>query len=239
MRADRDDGPRRLNRGARNNSTKRAVIITAVLGGGLLLYLNGNGRDPTPSQVDSGHQENVVETERPAPSQPAQSVAVEAAPQPPRPTAEMTFWEHVERDRKRQATTVPPDPEREVVARQTTFNDTNYMPPKQVNIIQSVPVESTRRSTRTRAQGLSGSKAASILWEDARGNTSRWKTTFDFHNNRIDNSSFCLNLGKGSLSYRDCRKGAQQWLKGQCRSSGSISDEWRRMYCHAYSNFRT
>lgn len=239
MRADRDDGPRRLKRGARDNTARRVITITAVLGSGLLLYLNGNVWDPGPNHVDSGHQQSVIEMERPDPSQQAQPVAVDAEPQPPRPTAEMAFWEQVERDRKRQAPTVAPDSEREVVARQTTFNDANYKPPKQVNIIQSVPVESTQRSTRTRAQGLSGSKAASVLWEDARGNTSRWKTTFDFHNNRIDNSSFCLNLGKGSLSYRDCRKGAQQWLKGQCRSGGSISDEWRRMYCHAYSSFRT
>ncbi|MFT6614970.1 MAG: hypothetical protein ACJAXR_000944 [Halopseudomonas sp.] len=101
----------------------------------------------------------------------------------PQRTAEMEFWEDLERDRE--------------APRQTNFNDTNYAPSKQINIIQSLPFNSSQPATRKQPQGLRGSAPASIHWQDAWGRITSWQTYFEFQNSRIDNRTFCLNLRKG------------------------------------------
>jgi hypothetical protein len=143
----------------------------------------------------------------------------------PQRTAEMEFWEDLERDRE--------------APRQTNFNDTNYASSKQINIIQSLPFNSSQPATRKQPKGLRGSAPASIYWQDARGRITSWQTYFAFQNSRIDNRTFCLNLRKGSLEYRECREGAREWLKGQWRTSAILPAEWRRMYCNAHSSYRT
>lgn len=163
----------------------------------------------------------------------------QAEPPQPQRTAEMIFWEQVERDRKQIDTPVPQRHEPEPASRQTSFNDANYTPPKQVNIIQSVPVRTSRKTADGGQQALTGSRSATVRWEDARGNRSSWKTSFKYRDGQIDNSTFCLNIGKGSIPYRECRKGARRWLKEQCRSDRSLEAEWRQMYCQAHSSYRT
>lgn len=37
-------------------------------------------------------------------------------------------------------------------------------------------------------------------------------------NNRIDGASVCANHKRGSIDYRECRKGAKQFFKEQCRA---------------------
>lgn len=146
-------------------------------------------------------------------------------------TAEELFWEQ-ERARQQQVPT-----------KQTSFNDSNYTPSANVNVIASIPAGSRtpqqKGQQRARPQGLTGAGTAKVLWEDARGRRTFWHTPFNYRDGKIDNATFCLSLGKGSIDYRNCRKGARSWLKDQCRSPQSMSREWRDMYCHAEGAYRT
>ncbi|WP_022963457.1 hypothetical protein [Halopseudomonas pelagia] len=140
---------------------------------------------------------------------------------------------------KRDMPPVMVEPEPLLTRRQTSFNAANYTPSNRINILQSVPVNQPQRSVSTRQYGLTGSMPAAVHWQDARGRRTTWQTSFTFQNGKIDNRTFCLNVGKGSIEYLECRKGAREWLKSQCLSSGNMSVEWRRMVCHAHSSYRT
>lgn len=66
---------------------------------------------------------------------------------------------------------------------------------------------------------------------------STYRAEWSVGDNRIDYGSVCSNYRKGSIEYRECRKGAKQWFKQQCaryRSSGSALKE---RYCSAASGF--
>lgn len=142
----------------------------------------------------------------------------------------------------------PRTPEEQAAAkpdeRQTVFNDSNYIPRLNVNLMESQHVrraaqqhaaDDRRRQTN---RGLNGSRQIVVHWEDARGRRTDWPTSFTFDRNQIDNNSLCSNYRRGSIEYRTCRKGAREWLKGRCRSDRNMSDEWRTMYCFSGSNFR-
>lgn len=126
--------------------------------------------------------------------------------------------------------------------RQTSFSDDNYVPRRDVNVMESQHVREyaqvqPQRAERPRQRGLNGSGVAHFRWEDARRRITRWQTTYTFQNSRIDTTSFCSNYRRGSIEYRTCRKGAKQWLGEQCGSGTRVADERRRMYCHAHSGF--
>jgi hypothetical protein len=53
--------------------------------------------------------------------------------------------------------------------------------------------------------------------------------------NQIDSTSVCSNYRRGSITFRECRKGAKQWFKDRCRASGD--DKSRQRYCSAASGF--
>lgn len=217
----------------------RVLPILLLLGGSLAFYLLDGRREAGPDSAAADRKDSVVDEARVPTEQKLAQVAALTLPESSQQTAEMHFWEQVERDSNQASTAEPREQAPEETGRQTRFDDYNYRPRKQVNTIKSVAVKPARTSPRSQQQGLTGTRSASIRWVNARGNTSRWKTRFDFQSGRIDNSTFCLNVGKGSIAYRECRKGAQQWLRNQCRTDRSINDEWRRMYCQAYRNYRT
>jgi hypothetical protein len=198
--------------------------MMAVFAGALFLVFINNDWEPGKriQWVWPGFSDGTTED---AASQDLPPASLEPQLEVPQRTAEMEFWEELERDRE--------------APRQTSFDDTNYTPSKQINIIQSLPFNPSQIATRKQPQGLRGSAPAMVHWQDARGRITRWQTHFEFENSRIDNRSFCLNLRKGSLEYRECRKGAREWLKGQCRTSANLPAEWRRMYCNANSSYRT
>lgn len=214
------------------------LSVAMVFAGAMLFYLSQGAGKGGPSEQAFEPAERTVPSGRVLTDQQQPPEAARRQPQQPQRTAEMVFWEQVERERRQAKETRPQQEEPEPAGRQTSFSDANYAPPKQVNIIQSVPVGS-KTSARKGSRSLSGSKSASVRWVDARGNRSSWSTRFEYRDGRIDNSTFCLNIGKGSLAYRDCRKGARQWLKDQCRSDRALGDDWRRMYCRALSSYRT
>ncbi len=227
MGGDWNDLTDRSNKDGKYNRTIHRLVIPGLLAGSFGLYLFDGPGGLGPRGVSAEEQSLVAQP------------LVDQESGPSQPTAEMIFWEQVERDRERGNTTSPLQQELKETDRQTRFNDLNYTPPKQVNIIQSVPVRSSGRSAGGGRQTLAGSKSVTVRWVDARGNQSSWRTRFEYRDGRIDNSSFCLNIGKGSIPYRECRKGARQWLKVQCRTDRSISDEWRKMYCWAHGSYRT
>jgi hypothetical protein len=74
-------------------------------------------------------------------------------------------------------------------------------------------------------------------WISGWDGNSSYEATWQVANNEVDSSSVCLNYRWGSIEYRECRKGAKQWFKDQCRAADSNSDTTRRRYCSAASSF--
>lgn len=54
--------------------------------------------------------------------------------------------------------------------------------------------------------------------------------------NQIDGTSVCANQRRGSIEYRECRKGAKAWFKEQCRDNSHNAAAHQR-YCSAASGF--
>ncbi|WP_454253708.1 hypothetical protein [Pseudomonas sp. Marseille-Q7302] len=63
--------------------------------------------------------------------------------------------------------------------------------------------------------------------------------TWEVQDSRIDYGSVCGNHRKGSIEYRECRKGAKQWFKGQCAALGKAKGQelTRERYCSAAEEF--
>jgi hypothetical protein len=68
-------------------------------------------------------------------------------------------------------------------------------------------------------------------WDGKGWYIARWQVV----DNWIDSTSVCANYRRGSIEFRECRKGAKVWLKEQCRS-GTNQDALQR-YCSAASGF--
>ncbi|SDS07556.1 hypothetical protein SAMN05216421_0861 [Halopseudomonas xinjiangensis] len=229
MHSDWDDAPQRIRK--RKDTRRFAAVLLAVavsVAVALLVgqaYLTSGRPILTSWQTERAPQVPPLPTSRTD----APSVAItKPSHPPPQKTPEELFREQVERDRQRAAT------------RQTEFNDSNYVPKRSINVIPAV-AEVQRVATRSnsRPMGLTGTGHATVNWQDARGRRSSWQTTFTYRNSTIDNTTFCLNVGKGSIPYRSCRKGAREWLKAKCRTKQPLNDGWRDMYCHAYQAYRT
>lgn len=63
--------------------------------------------------------------------------------------------------------------------------------------------------------------------------------TWEVQDNRIDYGSVCGNHRRGSIEYRECRKGAKQWFKGQCAPLDKAKGQelTRERYCSAAEEF--
>ncbi len=78
-------------------------------------------------------------------------------------------------------------------------------------------------------------------WDRKRTYRAVWSIT----DNRIDGSSVCTNWPKGSIEYRECRKGAKVYFREQCkswsrqwdRSRASSSKAAQQRYCSAGEGF--
>ncbi|MFK3972686.1 hypothetical protein ACI2KS_18360 [Pseudomonas sp. NPDC087358] len=68
-------------------------------------------------------------------------------------------------------------------------------------------------------------------WDGRGWYTARWQVL----DNQIDSTSVCANYRRGSIEFRECRKGAKIWFKEQCRRGGTESSHQR--YCSAASSF--
>lgn len=69
-------------------------------------------------------------------------------------------------------------------------------------------------------------------WDGSGSYLATWQVV----DNGIDSSSVCMNYRQGSIKYRECRKGAKQWFKTQCRE-GNNAGAARQRYCSAASSF--
>jgi len=77
-----------------------------------------------------------------------------------------------------------------------------------------------------------GFESHQILGWDRKGSyTASWSVS----DNQIDHGSVCTAYRSGSIEYRECRKGAKQWFKEQCR--GERNPALRERYCSAASGF--
>ena len=64
---------------------------------------------------------------------------------------------------------------------------------------------------------------------------SEYLATWQVNGNDIDHSSVCSNYRRGSIDYRECRKGAKRWFKDQCIKNSDA--DARSRYCSAASSF--
>lgn len=229
MHSDWDDAPERARKRSNNNVFRWTLAGVAVAAAVLIGLLGGLDDIQLDLPLRSAEAPAPPQRSLPLPDAPSAPARLQQ-PAASQMTAEELFWAQ---EHARQQAPI----------RQTSFNDSNYSPSGNVNVIASTPVRSPvaqqDRQQRARTQGLTGSGIARVVWEDARGRRTSWQTPFTYRDGTIDNASFCMSLGKGSIDYRNCRKGAHSWLKEQCRSRQAISREARNMYCHAEGAFRT
>ncbi|WP_220813083.1 hypothetical protein [Pseudomonas paralcaligenes] len=150
---------------------------------------------------------------------------------PPEKTAEDLFWEDQGNSEK-----------------QTVYNDSNYRPKNPVNVVST---EGIRESNAYQQRSAQQTKTVHPRverdgkWIDRWGGGgsyyAKWKTT----NNYIDGGTVCSNHKRGSIDYRECRKGAKQYFHEQCRvwrdrydsDRENHSHRMRQRYCSAASSF--
>lgn len=107
-----------------------------------------------------------------------------------------------------------------IQSRQTSFNDDNYVPRPAENTIQPPPARyySASSTIGTRKRSISReTRLSNWSWEnihDKRRIDGKFEWTVI--NNKIDYNSVCQNYQRGSLVYRDCRKGAKVAFKNMC-----------------------
>lgn len=68
-------------------------------------------------------------------------------------------------------------------------------------------------------------------WDGKGWYTAQWLVL----DNQIDSTSVCANLRRGSIEFRECRKGAKVWFRNECRKGGDDASHQR--YCSAASGF--
>ncbi|WP_301362200.1 hypothetical protein [Stutzerimonas nitrititolerans] len=103
---------------------------------------------------------------------------------------------------------------------QTSFSDDNYTPRPAANTMQPPPARyyAANSSSSTRKRSVSReTHLSSWSWENGH-NKQRVSGRFEWTvvNGQIDYNSVCQNYQRGSLTYRDCRKGAKVAFKKMC-----------------------
>lgn len=110
--------------------------------------------------------------------------------------------------------------ERALQQRQTSFNDNNYTPRPVTNTMQPPPARYYAANSTNSTQKRSVSRQTHVSnwsWENGH-NKQRISGQFEWTvvNGQIDYNSVCQNYKRGSLIYRDCRKGAKVAFKQIC-----------------------
>lgn len=90
------------------------------------------------------------------------------------------------------------------------------------------------------ARSVSGARNRDVgtesHWISGWDGTGSYLASWQVMGNEVDSSSVCLNYRRGSIEYRECRKGAKQWFNDECRAGG-LGDAAHRRYCSAASSF--
>lgn len=101
-------------------------------------------------------------------------------------------------------------------ARQSTFNEHNYRPRTDINVIQSVQPGTAKHQVAQASQAKRQFKWRRWNWSFA-GKHHSMKIHWQELNGRIEWRTVCHNLKAGSLDYRTCRKEAKALFKQMCR----------------------
>lgn len=136
---------------------------------------------------------------------------------------------------------------RAVASAQNVFNDNNYTPkqpastytPPATHRIAQAPQQTQQRQTKQHRREHTLTAISS--WDRKTKYWAEW----DAIDNRIDDRSVCANYRRGSIEYRECRKGAKQYFHEECRAWRARydndrkpnSDRMKIRYCSAATNF--
>lgn len=109
---------------------------------------------------------------------------------------------------------------RAIERKQTSFSDENYTPRPAANTMQPPPARYYASNSSSSTQKRSVRRETHMSdwsWENGHdkqrvGGQFQWTVV----NDQIDFSSVCQNYKRGSLIYRDCRKGAKVAFKQMC-----------------------
>jgi hypothetical protein len=123
------------------------------------------------------------------------------------------------------------------------FNDSNYQARAPHNIYTAPAIQSPAPSSQPRAARAESERTA--VWIKSWGGGTRYLAQWYSLDNYIDGGTVCGNHRKGSIEYRECRKGAKQYFHEQCRvwraryleDRSDASERMRQRYCSASSSF--
>jgi hypothetical protein len=163
---------------------------------------------------------------------PAQRVAYEPVSQP-QPSASIEWTEEAKA--------------RAIASAQNAFSDNNYKPkqpastytPPATHRVAQAPQQAQQRQTRQVSREHTSTWIKS--WDGGTNYLAEWLSV----NNYIDGASVCANHRRGSIDYRECRKGAKQHFHEECRTwrarydsdRKTSSDRMKIRYCSAASSF--
>ena len=217
MHADRDDAPF-PHRAPRRHGVLLALIALGGAATAVALHLPARLAalaSPTPPATSAP----LLPTfSAPAPA-PAAAAPLAPLRAPPRSVAPPAPQIHAYR----------PAPVAATAPRQTEFNENNFQPREIVNrlpAVRSSPPERSQPIRRTKTV----TRSAKWSWKTREGvvrGTFKWRE----QGGRIDYASVCMNEQRGSLRYRDCRKGAKVAFAKRCRKQRDAAA------CHAENNY--
>ena len=245
MKAEWDDAPLRVREKANHTGLIISMIATCGLAAGLSYLVAPDVTVETYTKAkDAAQQLLHIGDPETKPSSPPQDL---------QPTQTQNAYQQQSHINGEAVDSTPQQQQEQRVRQpsegQTVFNDNNYQPRTNVNTMESRHVarnsqesirrESAQQRRSEQSRGLNGRNNVTLKWRDARGRETFWYTSFTYRRSHIDNGSFCVNYGPGSIEYRTCRKAAKEWLKGRCGNGNRMQDDWQRMYCLAANGFRT
>ncbi len=210
MHADQEDAPLRHRTRRRHGWLLALTILGSTAAAAIVApqWLKSRATPVAPLAAPS-----------PAPITAAAAPPPLSAPVPPsRPAAPPPAQIHAYR---------PAPPADTAAPRQTTFNEHNYQPRPIINRLPAVrPATGERPGPRQK----SVTRSAKWSWQTRDGSvrgTFKWRES----GGRIDYASVCMNERRGSLRYRDCRKGAKATFARLCREHRDPAA------CHAENNY--
>ena len=231
MKSDWDDAPYYL-RNPKKSSERRTMLIAGLFGAAL----TSAGLYFASAKIDSNEPLPHAATTELAQPQPEVLPPLEELV-PNQPTAEERFWSSVNRDAANRSAEI----------KQTDYNDANYAPQQAANVVSMEPV---RQSSAYQAAN-SGSSVRQReveydqVWVEKWGGGGRYLAAWTVIDNRIDGRSVCANHQRGSIDYRECRKGAKQHFKDECRlwderwgnNQHPYNQRLKQRFCSAANSF--
>lgn len=216
MHADRDDAPF-PHRAPRRHGVLLALTLLGGAATAVALHVPERLTAMVSPTTPATPTPQSFTAPAPAPSLPAAAVAPRAQSQVVAPPAPQI---HAYRPTPRADAAGP---------RQTEFNEKNFQPRAIVNRLPAVrpsPEERPQPGRRTKTV----TRSAKWSWKNRDGivrGTFKWRE----QGGRIDYASVCMNEERGSLRYRDCRKGAKLAFAKRCREQRDAAA------CHAENNY--